>query len=58
MAGHVRLSHLDAHAVEALGLSDELHDLLVEVHVQLAVVRVTDDQRRLIDAGTAPRRAG
>ena len=36
-----------AHAVEALGLADELQDLGVEVHVEAAVLRVPDDERRL-----------
>lgn len=42
-----RLRDLDAHSVQNLGLSDELQDLLVEVDVQLPIVRVPDDKRSL-----------
>eukprot|EP00968_Pinguiococcus_pyrenoidosus_P007308 scaffold486_cov254-Pinguiococcus_pyrenoidosus.AAC.1 len=41
------LRYVDSHAVQALGLADELENLLVEVHVQLAVIGVADDERRL-----------
>lgn len=49
-----RFRNLDAHAVENLGFSDELENLLVEVDVQLAVVGMSDDQRSLFaDRGRA-----
>mmetsp|Transcript_17790 Transcript_17790/g.60027 ORF Transcript_17790/g.60027 Transcript_17790/m.60027 type:complete len:645 (-) Transcript_17790:418-2352(-) len=41
------LGDLGAHAVEALGFADQLQQLHVEIHVQLLILRVADDQRRL-----------
>ena len=42
-----RFRDLYAHPVENLGLSNKLQNLLIEVDVQLPVVRVPNDQRRL-----------
>lgn len=36
--------HLDAHTLQALGLADELRDLLVQIHVQPAVVGVPHEE--------------
>ncbi len=39
--------NLDAHPVQRFGLSDQLQDFLVEVHVELVVLWVPDNQRGL-----------
>jgi hypothetical protein len=39
-----RHTDLDAQALEALGLADELRDFLVQVHVQPPVVRVAHEE--------------
>ena len=39
--------HLHADALQALSLADQLHDLAIEVHVQLVVLRVANDERRV-----------
>ena len=42
-----RVRDFDAHAIETLGLADQLQDILVKVHVELLIQGMADDESGL-----------